>query len=165
LWAFLALNRVYGLTIGKRAIALHNTGQMLKGDKNLIISRFCLVIAITIITGLVQGCASFIGGYGPDGQSREDFERRVEAAFRLQNRMTSEVMVLQPDNSKTQYHLPIIQAEQVMAKHCSFLNEYVSRDIDGKGKSFLLLRRVQNSIFECESSARKIQGLLKTHQP
>ena len=117
------------------------------------------------IAAFLQGCAPLsIWGYGPDGQSRKDFERRVEAAFRLQNRMTSEIMVLQSDGSDSQYHAPIIQAEQVMEKNCSYLNEYVSRDIDGLNKSFLLQRHVENSVVDCELSAQKVEELLKGHQ-
>jgi hypothetical protein len=115
--------------------------------------------------GLLEGCASFsIWGYGPDGQTLEEFERRVETLFRLQNRMTSEVMVLQSDSTDPQQHEPIIVAEQVMEKNCSYLNEYASRDIDGLSKSILLRRRVENSVVDCEKSARKVEELLKTHQ-
>jgi hypothetical protein len=130
----------------------------------LIISRCHVGISVIAIAVLFQGCASFIGQYGPDGQSRKDFEDRVEAAFRLQNSMTSEVMEIQSDGSDPQQHEPIIQAEQVMEKNCHDLNDYVSRDIDGKSKSFLLLRRVQDSVSACETSAKKVEELLEMHQ-
>jgi hypothetical protein len=153
------------LAIGKILIALHNTRQMIKGTKNLVSCRYSVWVVITVIIGVLQGCALFsIGGYGPDKQSREDFERRVEVAFRLQNRMTSEVMVLQSDGTDPQQHEPIIRAEQVMEKSCSYLNEYASRDIDGLSKSLLLLWHVENSVVDCEVAARKVEGLLKTHQ-
>lgn len=115
------------------------------------------------IAVVLQGCSTFMGKYGPDGQSREDFEQRVEEAFRLQNRMTSEVMVIQSDGSDPKQHEPIIQAEQVMEKNCRHLNDYVSRDIDGQNKSFLLQRRVENSVLACETSAQKVEELLKAH--
>lgn len=154
-----------GFTIGKKVVALHNTRQMKKGVKNLIISRPFVPIIFIAMTALLQGCTALsIWGYGPDDQSRDDFERRVEAAFRLQNRMTSEVMEIQSDGSDSQYHAPIIQAEQAMEKNCSYLNEYASRDIDGLNKSILLLRRVENSVVDCEVAARKVEKLLKTHQ-
>jgi hypothetical protein len=139
---------------------------MMKVGKKLIIPRLCLRIAAAIIAiGLLPGCASYsIWGYGPDSQTREEFERRVEAAFRLQNRMTSEIMMIQSDGSDTQYHAPIIQAEQIMEIDCSHLNEYASREIDGLSKSLLLLRRVENSMVDCEASAKKVEELLKTHQ-
>jgi hypothetical protein len=130
----------------------------------LIIYRCYVGISALVIAVLFQGCATFIGRYGPDGQSRDDFEDRVEAAFRLQNRMTSEVMVIQSDGTDPQQHEPIFQAERVMEKNCHDLNDYVSRDIDGKSKSFLLLRRVQDSVSACETSAKKVEELLEMHQ-
>jgi hypothetical protein len=168
LWKFLLLPLFcsdLGLAIGKWVIALHNTLQMMKGDKNLITPRFSTWIAITAISSLLQGCASpTIWGYGPDGQSREDFEHRVEDAFRLQNRMTSVVMVLQSDGSDARYHLPIIQAEQDMEQKCSYLNEYAVRDMDGLSKSLLLQRRVEKSVVGCEVAAHKVEAMLKKYQ-
>ncbi len=132
--------------------------------EKLMIFGLRKMIALALMAGFLQGCASTFWGYGPDRQSREDFERRVEAAFRLQNTMTSEVMVIQSDGTNPKEHEPIIQAEQVMEKKCSYLNEYVSRDIDGQSTGFLFLRRVENSVSDCETSARKVEDLLKKHQ-
>jgi hypothetical protein len=140
---------------------------MMKGTKKLLTYRCCIGIATATvaIAGLLQGCVPFSNwGYGPDSQSREEFERRVETAFRLQNRMTSEVMEIQSEGFDTQNHMPIIQAEQLMEKNCSYLNEYASRDIDGLSKSFLLLRHVENSVVDCEEAAQKVEALLKMHQ-
>jgi hypothetical protein len=135
---------------------------MTKYTKKLITNSYGKAIAFLAV--LIQGCASFIWGYGPDRQPREEFEHRVEAAFRLQNAMTSEVMEIQSDGSNPKEHEPIIQAEQFMEKHCSDLNEYVSRDIDGQNKSILLLRRVEKTVANCESSAKQVEDLLKNHQ-
>ncbi|MEQ1485891.1 MAG: hypothetical protein ABL913_10015 [Methyloglobulus sp.] len=154
----------FELALGKRVIALHNTRQIMKGAKNLVISRFSVWVVIAVMAGLSQGCASFsIWRYGPDGQSREEFEHRVEAVFRLQNRMTSEVMVLQEGDTVSKDQETILQAEQVMQKNCSDLNEYASRDIDGLNKSLLLQRRVENSVVDCENSAHKVEALLNKH--
>jgi hypothetical protein len=138
---------------------------MMKNTKDLLIHGPYNAAVIALLSMSLHGCAAFLWGYGPDGQSREEFEHRVEAAFRLQNRMTSEVMVIQSDGSNPKEHEPIIQAEQVMEKNCNDLNEYVSRDIDGKTKSILLIRRVENTVLACETSAQKVEELLKTHQP
>lgn len=116
-----------------------------------------------VIVVIVTACTP-LWGYGPDRQSREDFERRVEKIFKLQNRMTSEIMIIQSDGTDSQEHLPIIQAEQAMEKNCSDLNEYASREIDGESKSIFLLRRVENSVTNCELAARKVEELLKMHQ-
>jgi hypothetical protein len=130
----------------------------------LIISRFSIGMALISIASLLQGCMPYaIWGYGPDGQSREEFEHRVEAAFRLQNRMTSEVMVLQEGDGVVGKHEAVLLAEQNMQKSCSSLNEYASRDIDGLNKGLLLLRRVENSVFDCETAARKVEALLKAY--
>jgi hypothetical protein len=111
----------------------------------------------------VAACAPF-WSFGPDSQTREDFERRVESVFRLQNSMTSEIMDIQSDGSDHKEHLPIIVAEQTMEKNCRDLNEYASRDIEGENKSFFLLKRVENSVTKCEAAARKVEALLKQHQ-
>lgn len=137
---------------------------MTKETKSSLPHGYTKVVAVSVIAGLLNGCVSLIWGYGPDGESREEFEHRVEAAFRLQNRMTSEVMAIQSDGSDPKLHEPIILAEQVMEKNCSYLNEYVSRDIDGQNKSIFLLRHVENSVSDCESSAQKVEILLKNHQ-
>lgn len=134
----------------------------MKGTKNLLIDRRCTGFAAIAIAGLLQGCMPFsMGSYGPDGQSREAFEQRVEAAFRLQNRMTSEVMVLQEGDGGAKDLEAILQAEQIMQKNCNDLNEYVSRDMDGLSKGLLLQRRVENSVFDCETAARSVEALLK----
>jgi hypothetical protein len=160
--ALLRLYRVLELTVGKIAIALHNTRQMMKGIKNLLINRRCVEITTCVIAGLLQACMPFaLGKYGPDDQSREEFEQRVEAAFRLQNRMTSEVMVLQEGDVAAKDQEAILQAEQLMEKNCNYLNEYVSRDIDGLNKGLFLQRHVEKSVLDCETAARNVEALLK----
>jgi len=127
--------------------------------------RFSVTFFTLAVASLLQGCMSLsVLRYGPDRQVREDFEQRVEAAFRLQNKMTSEVMVIQSDGSNPRKHEPIIVAEQLMEKHCRYLNEYASRDVDGQSKSLLLLRHVETSVVDCESAAEKVEELLEEHQ-
>ena len=134
----------------------------MKNDTNLVICRRLKLASLTVIAGLLPGCTLFpIGGYGPDGQTRADFENRVETAFRLQNQMTSEVMVMQETDGYTKRQEAIVEAEQRMQKSCRHLNEYASREMDGLNTGFLLLRRVENSVVECETSARQVQALLK----
>jgi hypothetical protein len=125
--------------------------------------KFPSYLLFAVVVATVTSCAS-LWGYGPDGQTREDFERRVEKAFRLQNSMTSEIMAIQSDGTDRKEHLPIIQAEQLMEKNCSDLNEYASRDMDGQSKSIFLLKRVENSVDDCELAARKVEQLLNAHQ-
>lgn len=119
-------------------------------------------VAVVVYSVFAQGCAHFPSWrYGADGQPREEFERRVEAAFRLQNSMTSQVMVLQEVNQDGSNQDAILQAEQVMQKKCSYLNEYASREIDGLDTGFLLLSRVEDSVADCEAAAHKVEALLK----
>lgn len=128
---------------------------------NLDTNKNTLKAVSIVILVVIQSCAMT---YGPDHQGRDEFERRVEAAFRLQNQMTSELMLIQSDGSDLKEHAPIILAEQVMEQQCRHLNEYASLDIEGVNKSLLLLKRVENSVVDCEKSARKVEELLKKHR-
>lgn len=119
---------------------------------------------IALHTLFLQGCSHLpLWRYGPDGQSREAFEKRVETAFRFQNNMTSEVMIVQENNPGDHHQDAILQAEQFMQKKCSYLNEYASKEIDGVDSGFLLLRHVENSVADCEEAAHKVEELLKGH--
>ncbi len=134
-------------------------GFFLAGHSNFV--RLFLLINLL----LSVGCASLpFSGYGPDRQSLEDFEKRVEAAFRLQNKMTSEMMLLQDADIPKENQEVILAAEEEMRSKCGDLNEYASRDIDGLSKSFLLQRRVENSVAACESAARLLDTLINTSQ-
>lgn len=123
--------------------------------KDLVILRSLVALAMA---SLISGCA--IGGYGANSQSLEEFEHHVEEVFRLQNQMTSEVMMLlESDEAKRLQAL--MQAEQHMQQVCADLNEYVSRDIDGLSIGLFLRRRVEKSAIDCEQAALAIKPLLK----
>jgi hypothetical protein len=48
---------------------------------------------LMLVTLMLSACATpFWGGYGPNGQTKEEFSHYVEGVFRLQNSMTSEIM-------------------------------------------------------------------------
>ncbi len=120
------------------------------------LQRFVISI---VLMAVVPGCSlMFFGGYGANGLSHEEFVRYVEEVFRLQNRMTSEVMLLSENEDANP---SILQAEQQMHKMCAHLNEYVSRDIDGLYKGLLLRRRVENSAMDCDKAAHVLESLLK----
>ncbi|MGZ8190259.1 MAG: hypothetical protein ACXWTS_03410 [Methylococcaceae bacterium] len=112
------------------------------------------------IVAILTGCTlPIVGGYGAKGQSREEFEHYVEEVFRLQNRMTSEVMMLlENDDIKNPENL--LLAEQRMQQKCDSLNEYVSREIDGLSEGLFLRRRVEQSALDCEQAAREVESLL-----
>ncbi len=125
--------------------------------KYLVIHRSLVLFAIV---SLISGCAiPFFGGYGANGQSREAFEHRVEEIFRLQNRMTSEVMMLLETEEARKYQA-LMQAEQHMQQTCADLNKYVSRDMDGLSIGLFLRRRVEKSALDCEQAALVLKALL-----
>jgi hypothetical protein len=130
---------------------------MIGCNKSLLILRGLIALAIA---SLISGCAvPFFGGYGANNQSREEFAHHVEEVFRLQNRMTSEVMMmLENDEAKSRDTLML--AEQHMQQVCADLNEYASRDIDGLSIGLFLSRRVEQSAIDCERAALAIKPLL-----
>lgn len=111
---------------------------------------FCIVA--------MPGCSSLsFNSYGANGLPHKEFVRYVEEVFRLENRMTSEMMLLSEDGDS---ELVLLQAEQHMHKLCASLNEYVSRDIDGLYKGYFLRRRVEDSAIDCEKAAHALEALL-----
>jgi hypothetical protein len=130
---------------------------MVKKDKNLV--NFPILKLMSIML-MLSGCATpFFGGYGPKDQSREEFTRYVEGVFRLQNNMTSEIMLLQETDDTKNYEA-VLEAEQHMQEVCDPLNEYVSRDIDGLSIGIFLRQRVEKSATDCEQAALKVKSLL-----
>lgn len=124
----------------------------------MVILRSLVMLAIA---SLISGCAvPFLSGYGANAQSREDFEHHVEEVFRLQNQMTSEVMMLL-ETDEVKKPETLMQAEQHMQQVCADLNEYASRDMDGLSIGFFLSRRVEKSAIDCEQAALAIKPLLK----
>lgn len=77
--------------------------------------------------------------------------------------MTSKIMLLQKGEVAAKDQDAILQADQVMQKSCSYLNEYASRDIDGLSQGLLLPRRVEHTVAECEAAARVVEALLKAY--
>ncbi len=137
-------------------VGLAEKSQMMN-RKDCIIFR-SLVIAI--MTLLLSGCSvPFLGGYGANNQSLEDFKYHVEEIFRLQNKMSSEVMMLVETDGENKNQV-LINAEQHMQKVCADLNEYASRDIDGLSISFFLRQRVEKSAIDCERAALAIKPML-----
>ena len=118
-------------------------------------------IVIGSMSLLAAGCLPAYWHYGPDNQTLDEFKQRVENTFRLQNSLTSEIMLLQEGSEPYKDQQSILEAEQNMQKNCSDLNEYAARDIDGERASLLLRHRVEHSLLECEHATRKVEELLK----
>lgn len=120
-----------------------------------------LAIVVLIVSALfLPGCgASFFGGYGPVGHSREEFEHYVEEVFRFQNGITSEVM-MSLEAGEVNNQDVLLRSEQHMHQICEPLNEYVSRDIDGLSTGFFLRRQVLKSTMDCDHAAHEVKALL-----
>ncbi|WAK02908.1 hypothetical protein [Methylobacter sp. YRD-M1] len=132
---------------------------MAKWNKILVNFHGGMLIFMAIT---LSGCATpFGGGYGANRQSKEEFARYVEDVFRLQNSMTSEVMMLTESENDLQNHVTLIKAEQHMHKICAPLDEYASRDSDGLSVGLLLSHNVEKSAVDCERAARQVESLLK----
>jgi hypothetical protein len=129
---------------------------MTKWNKALVNFPGLMLMSFTLI---LSGCSiPFFGGYGANGQSREEFTRYVESVFRLQNSMTSEIMeFLETDNTN---HDDLLQAEQHMQEACASLNEYASRESEGLSIGLFLQRRVEKSAIDCEHAAQNVKSLL-----
>jgi hypothetical protein len=130
---------------------------MVKRDMNWVNLPSLMLMSITL---MLSGCATpFMGGYGTKSLSKEDFSRYVESVFRLQNHMTSEIMLLS-ETDDVKNHDALLEAEQHMQEACGPLNEYASRDIDGLYIGLFLRRRVEKSAIDCEQAAQKVKSLL-----
>lgn len=128
-------------------------------NKYLVSFHGCALVFIMMV---LTGCAApFERGYGAKRQSREEFERYVEDVFRLQNNMTSEVMMLMENEDNSQSHATLIRAEQHMREICAPLNEYASRNSEGLSVGLLLSHSVERSAVDCERAARQVESLLE----
>ena len=114
-----------------------------------------------LITLVLSGCSlPFLGGYGAEGQSSEEFAHYVESVFKLQNSLTSEIIGLADSDDKPANMDALLQAEQSMQKKCEALNEYATLDSDGSNVSVMLKTRVAQSAKECETAAKDLQALM-----
>jgi len=132
---------------------------MKKWNKNFCCFRNGILILLAMI---MTGCASpFSVGYGAHRQSRDEFARYVEDVFRLQNRMTSEVMMLLETDDTGTNHDDLVQAERQMHEVCGALNEYADRDGEGQSIGLFLGRDVEKSAVNCEQAALRVEALLE----
>jgi hypothetical protein len=120
-----------------------------------------LMLLLTVL--LLPGCASpLFGGYGAEGRTREEFAKYVEDVFKLQNHVTSQLMILM-ESGDIKSQQPITKAEQHMQEKCSPINEYASRDIDGLNIGFTLRRQVEKSAEDCDKAAHELKSLLSIY--
>jgi len=115
---------------------------------------------IVLIVLQLSGCSiPFYSGYGSGGRTREEFAQYVEKVFKLQNNVTSRIMILMESGDIISPQ-PLMKAEQHMQELCSPINEYASRDMEGLNKGFLLQRRVEKSAEDCDKAAQEVEVLL-----
>jgi hypothetical protein len=118
------------------------------------------VVLLTALAAVACAPPSF-WRYGPDRQPLAEFEHRVEKVFRLQNKMTSEIMARQDFDDDGSGQTSVADAEQQMQKDCNDLNDYAIREIDGRSQSVFLRHRVEQSVEDCERSAHQVEKLLQ----
>lgn len=119
------------------------------------------IILLMSLTLTLSACTSpFIGGYGPNHQTKEEFIRYVESVFKLQNSVTSEIMLMQENGEKPKNQEVLLQANQIMDKACAPLNDYVEREQDGQSTNLFLQHRIENTASDCEKAAKAVKILL-----
>lgn len=109
-----------------------------------------------VIFLVLPGC-SLTNLVGDDSESG-DLAAYVESVFKLQNRVTSEMMAITSVGDMDDPQLLV--AEKAMQGACLPLNQYASRESDGLSTGLFLRRRVQMSANACEQSARELEALL-----
>ena len=124
-----------------------------------------LIFISILLVFLLQGCAVTAKVNGDKNQlSKQDFAQYVEAVFRLQNNVTSELMSLQAEDEEVDQSL-LLKAEQPMREACAPLNSYVSKEMEGTGTGFFtkvfLKNKIEKSAIECERCANEVRFLLK----
>lgn len=82
----------------------------------------------------------------------------IENVFRLQNTLTSEVMMRVA--SDTEQADTIVQAEQRMQQACKPLNEYATQESDGLRIGLALQLKAKASAAHCEKAAKFLQSAL-----
>ena len=133
-----------------------NDGILMKERKTVFAVRVLCCIPLFLCS--CQGVLT--GKYGEYSQSQEEFARYVEDVFRLQNQLTTEVMMLGGVDESDEYDA-LLQAEQNMHAICDPLNEYATKELDGASIGYLLRRRVERSAVACERAAKEVGAKLK----
>ncbi len=118
------------------------------------------VTTLLFFIPLLASCR-VLGGAGLAGNGRpgQSFSEYAENVFRLENRLTSEVMMLS-DTDGTANLPAIVQAEQRMHQACQALNDYATQKTEGRGVGIWLPIRARQSAVACENAAKTLQAAL-----
>lgn len=115
--------------------------------------RFKHFISIILLLINLNSCAVI-----PSVDYRYELAAYAESVFRRQNSITSTIMMLSEDELPEDNQLN--QAEIAMHEACKLLNEYTSREMDGKPMGVLFRRKVKASIKGCDESIQKVEEIL-----
>ncbi|NOT10654.1 MAG: hypothetical protein HOP23_02280 [Methylococcaceae bacterium] len=148
---------IYSIFSKKQADSNGFVDNMAKWNKQL--DHIIRTILFLLISFLSACSIPLFGGYGSEGRTREEFAKYVEDVFRLQNHVTSQIMILM-ESGEIELQQSLVKAEQQMQEICSPINEYASRDIDGLNIAVSLLRRVEKSAEACDKAAQNVEAML-----
>lgn len=118
------------------------------------------VTALLVFIPLLASCSTLGGaGLAGNGLLGQSFSEYAESVFRLENRLTSEVMMLS-DTDGTDNLPAIVQAEQHMHQACQALNDYATQKTEGRGVGIWLPMRARQATVACENAAKTLQAAL-----
>lgn len=101
-----------------------------------------------------QGCAEV-----NSIRRKDEVAKHAEAVFRRQNALTTRIMM--SADAEMLDDVRLYEAEMKMHDACKLLNEYSTREIDGKPIGMLFKRRVRASLNACEESIRQVESVLE----
>ncbi len=99
----------------------------------------------------LNGCATF--GY----TSTADY---VEAVFKRQNAITTQVMMLTDIALSAEDEAELMQVEAQMQQDCRLLNAYAIKEMNHQSTSLLFKKRVKDSAEACDESVDELESLL-----
>ncbi len=118
-------------------------------DRDLVGKRWLSLFSLMLP---MAGCATMSG----------DLRERAEAAFRRQNELSSQFMLigLELESTNPGRYERLTSAERSMLNACEVLNELAIMKRDGKRVGFNQKRHIPSTLSRCESSADGFAHLL-----
>lgn len=106
----------------------------------------------------------FVSGCSITGEvlkPKESIAVYAESLFKRQNLLTQQLMMLPEEDMTLADEESVYQAEIQMHDACRLLNEYASRDMEGKAMSVFFRTRVKNSFKSCEEGVKNMESVLQ----
>ena len=107
--------------------------------------------SICLLLLTLEGCATF--GYTSTAEY-------VEAIFKRQNAMATQVMMLTDIEFSAEDEEELLQAETQMLQDCRLLNAYAVKEMNHESTSLLFKKRVKDSAEGCDESVDELESLL-----